>query len=127
MNNFRKIAEGFALAVFEEFIVCIVFSALALYTKAEFFMLFWLGAFITCTLHFIVHIIQAIIVRKYIPALMTSIICLPISIWIISECISTLDCQIIKIVLFSLIGVIVVLLNLKFAQSLIGKFTKILD
>lgn len=116
--------EGFALAVFEQLIVCIVFSALAIYIKMEFFLLLWLGGFIACILHFIVHIGQAIIIRQYIPALLTSIICLPISIWIVSEYISLLECQRIKIVLFGFIGIIVVLLSLKFAQSLIGKFTK---
>ncbi|MDE7422980.1 MAG: HXXEE domain-containing protein [Lachnospiraceae bacterium] len=123
-NNFST--EGFDLAVFEELIVCIAFSALALYTNTEFFRLLWLGGFIACTLHFIIHIGQSIIIRQYIPSLITSIICLPISIWIISECISILILQfnIIKIVLFSLIGIIVVLLNLKFAQSLIGKLQK---
>lgn len=116
--------EGFALAVFEELIVCIAFSALALYGNAEFFKLLWLGGFIACTLHFVVHIGQSILVRQYIPSLITSIICLPISIWIISECISISRYKIGELVLFGLMGILVVFLNLKFAQSLIGKFTR---
>lgn len=125
LKTYRNFStEGLALAVFEELIVCIVFSALVLYTNAEFFRLLWLGGFIACTLHFVVHIGQSIIIRKYIPALITSVICLPVSIWIISECISMLECKMEKIIVFSFIGIIVVLVNVKFAQSLIGIFTK---
>lgn len=91
---------------------------------AECFKLLWLGGFIACTLHFIVHIRQSVFIRKYIPALITSMICLPISIWIISECISILECKTEKIVLFGFIGIIIVSVNVKFAQSLIGFFTK---
>lgn len=116
--------EGFALAVLEEFIVCIVFSVMAFYTDTEFFRLLWLGGFMACTLHFVIHIGQALIIRQYIPALITSILCLPISIRIISTCISVLECRTEKIVLFGFIGIIIVALNLKFAQSLIGKFTR---
>jgi len=120
-HNFST--EGFALAVFEEFVVCLSFSALALYTNTEFFKLLWLGGFIACSLHFILHIGQSIIIRQYIPSLITSIICLPVSIRIIGKCISILECETEKMILFSLIGIIVVILNLKFAQSLIGKLT----
>ncbi len=116
--------EGLALAVFEELIVCIGFSALALYTNVECFMLLWLGAFVACILHFIVHIGQAIIIRSYIPALITSIICLPVSVWILFQCIVILGCPLIKIVLFSFIGIVAVLSNLKFAHLLMEKFTK---
>ncbi len=116
--------EGFALAVLEEFIVCTVFSIMAFYTNTEFFKLLWLGGFIACTLHFVIHIVQAVIIRQYIPALITSILCLPVSIRIISTCISILECRTEKIVLFGFIGIIIVALNLKFAQSLIGWYTR---
>lgn len=116
--------EGLALAVYEELIVCIALSALALYTGAEFFRLLWLGGFIACTLHFVLHIGQCIVVRQYIPALATSIICLPVSVLIITKCISILNCGAVKIAVFGVIGIAIVGLNLKFAQSLIGWFTK---
>lgn len=116
--------EGFAVAVFEELIVCIAFSVLAEYTNVEFFKLFWLGSFIACTLHFVVHIGQSIVVRKYVPSLITSIICLPISIWIISKCMFILECKMEEIVLFSFMGIVVVFLNLKFARLLMGMFTR---
>lgn len=116
--------EGFALAVFEELLVCIVFCVLAVFTNNQYLRLLWLGGFIACTLHFIIHIGQSIVLRQYIPALITSIAALPISIWIICKCIEYIDCAVWKIILFSIIGIVIVALNLKFAQSLIGRFTR---
>ena len=116
--------EGFAVAVYEELILSVIFSGLAFYTKADFFGLLWLGAFIACTLHFVIHIVQAVVVRQYIPAVITSVICLPVSIRIILKCVQTLECRRSEAVLFGLCGILAAVVNLKFAQSLIGKFTR---
>lgn len=122
LNN--SSTEGFALAVYEELILCILFSILALYTDIKLFQLLWLGGFIACTLHFVMHIGQSIIIRQYIPAFITSIICLPISLLIIKKCISALGCTTATIIVFSLIGIVIVFLNLKFSLFLMKKFTK---
>ncbi|AJP11366.1 TPA: HXXEE domain-containing protein [Clostridioides difficile] len=116
--------EGMAFAVFEEFILCIIFCILTVITENQYVYLLWLGSFIAYTLHLVIHIGQSIIIRKYIPSLITSIICLPISIWCISKSIYIVDCEMSTTILYSIIGIIIVALNLKFAQSLIGKFTK---
>ncbi|AWH77390.1 HXXEE domain-containing protein [Clostridioides difficile] len=116
--------EGMAFAVFEEFILCIIFCILIVITDNQYVYLLWLGSFIAYTLHLVIHIGQSIIIRKYIPSLITSIICLPISIWCISKSIYIVDCEMSTTILYSIIGIIIVALNLKFAQSLIGKFTK---
>ncbi|SJN90179.1 HXXEE domain-containing protein [Clostridioides difficile] len=116
--------EGMAFAVFEEFILCIIFCILIVITDNQYVYLLWLGSFIAYTLHLVIHIGQSIVIRKYIPSLITSIICLPISIWCISKSIYIVDCEMSTTILYSIIGIIIVALNLKFAQSLIGKFTK---
>ncbi|HAU4971784.1 TPA: HXXEE domain-containing protein [Clostridioides difficile] len=116
--------EGMEFAVFEEFILCIIFCILTVITENQYVYLLWLGSFIAYTLHLVIHIGQSIIIRKYIPSLITSIICLPISIWCISKSIYIVDCEMSTTILYSIIGIIIVALNLKFAQSLIGKFTK---
>ena len=116
--------EGMAFAVFEEFILCIIFCILTVITENQYVYLLWLGSFIAYTLHLVIHIGQSIIIRKYIPSLITSIICLPISIWCISKSIYIVDCEMSTTILYSIIGIIIVALNLKFAQSLIGKFTQ---
>lgn len=116
--------EGMAVAVFEEFIVCMLFCILSIATQAWYIWMLWLGGFITYTLHLAIHIGQSIVMKQYIPALITSVIALPISIWVIWRCIQVLNCEIGILVTFSVFGILIVGLNLKFAQSLIGRFTR---
>ena len=77
--------EGFALAVMEEFIVFTAIALLAIYFDNSLFWNIWFGGFLGLTIHYVVHIVQALVIRRYIPALITSIICLPISIMILSS------------------------------------------
>lgn len=116
--------EGFSLAVLEELILCIIFCLLALFTGNKYIWCMWLGGFIACALHFVIHIGQAIVMRQYIPATITSILFLPVSIWVIIKFIAELSLQTTELIVFSIIGIAIVALNLKFAQSLIGKFTR---
>ncbi|WP_447512654.1 HXXEE domain-containing protein, partial [Clostridioides difficile] len=95
--------EGMAFAVFEEFILCIIFCILTVITENRYVYLLWLGSFIAYTLHLVIHIGQSIIIRKYIPSLITSIICLPISIWCISKSIYIVDCEMSTTILYSII------------------------
>ena len=60
--------EGFSFAVFEELVLCIILSVLAFGTDIASCWYIWLGAFVGCTLHFVVHIVQALWLRQYIPA-----------------------------------------------------------
>lgn len=116
--------EGFALAVFEELFLCILFSAMAYFTGWAAIRYIWLGAFIGCALHFVIHIGQAIVMRQYIPAVITSVICLPVSIYIIYKCLLTVGDELLGAAVFMVIGIVIVGVNLKAAQGLIGWFTR---
>lgn len=116
--------EGMAVAVLEEFLVCILICVLGIITQSLHIWMLWMGGFAAFTLHLILHIGQSILIRQYIPALITSIIALPISIWVMFQCVGVLNCEISILVMFGLLGIAIVGLNLKFAQSLIGKFTR---
>lgn len=116
--------EGIAFAVMEEFILCLIICIIASITNNKYVYLLWLGSFIAYSLHLIVHLIQFFVIRNYIPAVITSIICLPISIWCIEKCLNIINCELHTTILFCMIGILIVIFNLKFAQSLIGKFTK---
>lgn len=116
--------EGFALAVFEEFVVCLLLCILALITNNSYVWLIWLGGFIAYALHLGMHIVQSAVIWKYIPALATSILCLPISVLYIIKSIETLSCGAADVIIFAVIGTAIVGANLKFAQSLIGRFTR---
>jgi len=116
--------EGMALAVLEELILCILICLAALFIPYRFTLYLWLGSFIACALHYVVHIIQVIIIRRYIPALITSVLCLPISICLIQHCIVEYQISIANVFIFSTVGLLLILCNLKFAHFLIGWYTQ---
>lgn len=121
-RDFRT--EGMALAVFEEFVICSLISIAVEFTNSEIFSYIWLGSFIGCTIHFCVHIVETCVIRKYIPAVITSIICLPFSIYIIWACKELIhNATAIQSVLL-LSGIALVAVNLKFAHILMSWYSK---
>lgn len=113
--------EGFALAVAEEFVLLLIICGVT-FTGIRVFNLLWLGTFIAFSLHLVVHIGQAVVIRKYIPALATSILVLPVSIWLIADCIGLFKAEILEIVIYSLVATVAVVANLFLAHWLARKF-----
>lgn len=113
--------EGMAAAVIEEMVVCLVICIISRFTG---FYGLWLGSFIAYAVHLVVHVGQSIIIKKYIPAVITSIICLPLSIWLIAMSINTLSYSISQVLAYSLIGIVAIVGNLKIAHWIIHVFTK---
>ena len=115
--------EGFALAVAEEFVVVLLVSFFALICHTRLLYLIWLGGFVAFALHLVVHILQAIWLRRYIPALATSILCLPVSSIIIWKASTLLRVNTSELLFFSLIGILIVIVNLFFALWLGKQFS----
>lgn len=115
--------EGFALAVMEELLVCLFFSYMVAERERQVFLCIWLGGLIGCALHFIIHILQALWIHKYIPSLITSILCLPFSIWLILKSFTFVEGPSWQVILWIVIGIVLVALNIRLAQRLIGWFT----
>lgn len=113
--------EGMAAAVMEELVLCLAICMISKYTG---FYGVWLGTFVAYAVHLVIHIGQSVIIKKYIPALITSIICLPISIWGIKSSINLLSYSTGNIIIYSLIGIVVIVGNLKIAHWIMHTFTK---
>ena len=116
--------EGFALAVYEELILCIAISTLAYFIDRNFLWYIWLGAFLGCDLHFFIHLIQVSICRRYIPACITSLICLPVNTLIICKCLLCIEDSILFAGAFMALGAILVFINIFIAHALMRWFTK---
>ena len=114
-SNFTT--DGFALAVMEEFIVFTAISLLAIYFDNSLFWNIWFGGFLGLTAHYVMHIGQALVIRRYIPTLITSIICLPISIQILHHSYTLIDINLWHI----LIGIAIVTLNMILALKIAGR------
>lgn len=107
--------KGFALAVFEEFILVLSITLLTYFTQSRVFELIWLGGFVAFALHLLLHIGQSILLRKYIPALITSILCFPVSAYLITDIVHLWRVSTSEFFLFSLVGSGIVVINLLFA------------
>ena len=112
--------EGFALAVFEEYLLCIAISILSVVTG---WYGLWLGGLVAFALHLAVHIGQSVVIRKYIPAVATSVIVLPLSVALIWKSAPLLGYTIPQFVLYSITGIAVIGGNLKLIHLGMRQFT----
>ena len=114
---------GMALAVYEEFIPFFGISLSAYYFENDVLNALWFGLMLSLTAHFIVHLIQSIYIRKYVPSLITSIICLPISVGILINSSKYMNFNLMSVVII-FASIILMMLNLKFAHWLMHRFGK---
>lgn len=70
--------KAFAVAAAEELLIVLAVTALVL-IQYEFCMQIWSAIFIAFSLHHIVHILQAVAVRGYVPGLVSTVVLLPYS------------------------------------------------
>ena len=70
--------EGFALCVAILFLSLGVVTLAALWTGVY---SFWIGLFMAFSIHIVVHIIQWIVFQRYVPAIVTSLLCVPYCIY----------------------------------------------
>ena len=114
---------GMALAVYEEFIPFFGISLLAFYFENDVLYSVWFGLFLALTVHFLIHIGQSIYIKKYIPSLITSIICLPISLVILINSSQYIDFSLSTVLLIGG-SIMFMIANLRFAHWLMHRFGK---
>ena len=113
--------EAFALAVYEELIVLMAICVLVELTKAELAMGIWYGALIGFTAHLVIHILQSIAIKRYIPSLITSILTLLPSIMLLMH--TKWDMGL-SAIIGTIIGIAGVAANLKLAHMLMNWYMK---
>lgn len=118
-QNFSS--EGFSAAVLEEYLLCIMVTGASIYFDVY---IVWIGAFIAFSLHLLVHIIQSMVIKRYIPALASSVILLPISAILICKAIYAFEYAFLGVAISSVICTILAALNLIFAHYIMKKVTE---
>lgn len=106
---------GFSAAVYEEFIPFFGVSLLAYYFPGQVIYALWYGIFVSLTAHFFIHIGQAALIRKYVPCIVTSLICLPVSIVILMKSAAFIEWGVMAVLLVAA-GVLLMLANFKVAH-----------
>ena len=124
MNTYRGFTiEGFTLAVYEEFIPFFGLSLLAYYFPCDILYGLWFGMFLALFGHFFIHIGHSIYIRKYIPCVATSIICVPISSYILVKCALLTDFNIVTVI-FIVLGVALMIANFPVAHGVMHYVNK---
>ena len=115
----RLSVPAFALAVLEEFVLVGLVIVLALTLQ---WCSAWIAMFMGFSLHILIHIGQWIVVGKYIPIAVTSLLSLPYIVWGIYKIYSQYSIS--MIVFCFIIGTIVLIVNLRFVHKLALQFDK---
>lgn len=115
----RLSVPAFALAVLEEFVLVGLVTVLALTLQ---WYSAWIAMFMGFSLHILIHIGQWIVVGKYIPIAVTSLLSLPYIVWGIYKIYSQYSIS--MIVFCFIIGTIVLIVNLRFVHKLALQFDK---
>lgn len=116
--------EGFALGVYEELILCILICIGTVCVNNTVGYAIWLGILVAMDLHFVIHIGQSALLKQCIPSLITSVISLPISTYIIVTCFKQMGTVGVFEMIGILCGIIIVPLNLILSHKIIRYSTK---
>ena len=112
--------KAFAVAVLEELILLLLATAYIL-IGGVYATELWIALFMAFSIHFVIHIAQGIIIRGYVPGLVSSILMLPYAyLGVLRIC---EDVSGNKLVLLSVLGVVAMLVNLRLAHR-VGNFLK---
>jgi|AGTN01.1.fsa_nt_gi hypothetical protein len=113
--------QAFSLAVAEEFVLLSIVTVLSILFESY---LLWVGVFMGFFIHLLVHLIQWIVFRKYIPAIYTSVISLIYCVFSLKFILQNNIFETKEIALWAFIGFGIVVVNLFFAHKLAELFDK---
>lgn len=114
--------QAFSVAVLEEYLIISIVTLTSLMFQ---WYDAWIAMFMAYSFHIMIHIIQWIIVRRYIPMIITSLLSIPYILWGINNILCSFTA--IKIGLYLLIGIFVIVLNLLFAHKLAYNFDRYMN
>lgn len=120
ITRFEKLSvQAFSIAVAEEFILLSIITVLSVLFESY---LLWLGVFMGFFVHLLIHLIQWIVYRKYIPAIYTSIVALIYCVFSMNYILSNKLFEVKEIVVWTFVGFGVVIVNLILAHKLAELF-----
>ena len=116
----RLSIPAFTIAVLEEFIIISTLSILTLFSQVYYF---WVAAFTVFASHILLHIIQWMIIRKYIPVIITSLLSIPYVAWGVNMIFTKFSLS--EITICFIIGFPIAVFNLYFIHKLALQYDKI--
>ncbi len=115
--------DAMAIAVYEEFIPFFGISLLTYFFPGKILNALWFAMMLSFAAHLVIHLGQSIYIRKCIPSLITSIICLPVSGIILINCIPYMEFDA-QTMICIILGIVLMIANLKLAHMLMHWFNR---
>lgn len=112
---------AFTVAVAEEFLLLNIVTVLAVIFN---WYLLWLAIFMGYFIHLLVHIVQCLIIRRYVPGICTTILSLIYCIYSLWFILNNNLFSISETLIWTFIGCAIVFVNLIFAHKLAELFDK---
>lgn len=112
---------SFSIAVAQEFILFSVVTLLSIVFNNYFI---WLGFFFAFLFHFGMHCFMTIKIKSYTPGVVTSLIFLPIGIYLFFRAVQMIEYSWLLVCLSSLIGIVLIFGNLFFLHKMMPRFDK---
>lgn len=112
---------AFTFAVAEEFVLLSVITIVSVMVDC---CLLWLGVFMGFFIHLLIHLAQWVILRRYIPAIVTTFLSLIYCGFSLTYILQKRMFQTTEILLWSVIGFTIIAINLLFAHKLARWFDK---
>lgn len=114
--------QAFSLGVAEEFLII---SGVTVFSFAFHNYLVWFGLFFAFTLHLLLHLIQCILLRKYIPSVVTAAAVLPYCVYTYAK---TFEIAVQPpMIISAVLSTVLMSLNLIFIHHMMKLFDKWLD
>ena len=111
----RLTTKAFAVAAFEEWLIITVATCYVL-IQGDYCLQIWSALFMAFSFHQLTHIVQAFVVRGYVPGIATSLLLLPYSFMILQSIWYFMSG--LEMLLWGMSGIIVMIVNLRFAHWL---------
>ena len=111
----------FAIGTAHEFILISVVSFCSVWTGEY---QWWFAALAGYSVHLLIHIVQWIVYRKYVPVIITSLLTLPYCIYAFAEFSKITVLSSFQMILWAVIGIVLTVLSLFSAFFCMGKFQR---
>lgn len=113
--------KAFTIAVLEELALILIATACVI-AGTPYSTEVWAIMFMAFSIHFLIHVGQGIIIRGYVPGLITSVMLLPFAYIGMQNVCAIFSAT--ELLLYGAVGVVAMVANLVFAHWLGHKFTK---
>lgn len=117
--NFKASTAAFSIGVAEEFIIISIITIIS-YLFDNYIA--WFGLFIAFGIHLFFHVLMWIIFKRYVPGVVTSIVFIPISCFMVYRINVLLYYDIVTLFFTIIISTLIMMINIYFLHKAMEKF-----